>query len=726
MADITIRADGATKDAARGFAARYLAQGYVAEGLHVYTSQDGAPLFWRFRCKHRDGRKEIRPFWRDGQGFKLGEPTHPDGRPLFNLALLAGADRVILLEGEKAADACTRRGFVALSTGGAGNAATCDLKPLAGRSVHLWADYDKAGTSWACELLPRLLQQGCTAWTVDPGSTGAPDKGDAFDWFELHPDGDPFADLEWEKVSPEIEGPEPFEQDSEPTPWPDDCLPDGMREAAQAIADHAQAPVALAGMAVLAAVAHVAMRLADASHPKTGAMPCSVFVLTLAASGERKSECYRLATRPITTAEVEARNAHKLAMQQAEQEAFAAKPKDRAALLTDLPPDPRTIFTDTTVQAVEVAFIRGSAPALSLSTDEGGSLLGGHSLKSDTRAASLGSLTRLFDGKGCERDRVGEGMGGFRFRVRFGLFLSVQPVVVREALGDPILRGQGFLPRFLLAAPASLAGNRLLTAADLSRRADQDGRIGRYWETLAGMVAKPLNLDANGGLALEAVTLDSAATTEWLDFYNRTESELGKSGDLDCIAAFANRAGELAARIAAVFAIWEQHYKGLALPVVNGDVMRCAVSLVEYSLQEWLAHQKAGTLTQAERDAQSLLHWLQRKDWQSFTRKKLGQYAPGVLRRDVNRRTAAIDELLRRRWLTEDTGEITLFQPAAVAVSAVSAVWTGENCAADSKNSKDSDSKPESVIFQEATTPPNLTADHAAWLDDLEAASMEF
>ena len=109
-------------------------------------------------------------------------------------------------------------------------------------------------------------------------------------------------------------------------------------------------------------------------------------------------------------------------------------------------------------------------------------LLGGYSLKAETRAASLGMLTRLFDGGGVQRDRVGDGQSGFRYGVRFGLFLSAQPIVLRESLADPVLREQGFLPRFLYAAPQSLAGGRFLDASDLSRRASDDARIVDYWD----------------------------------------------------------------------------------------------------------------------------------------------------------------------------------------------------------------------------------------------------
>jgi hypothetical protein len=202
--------------------------------------------------------------------------------------------------------------------------------------------------------------------------------------------------------------PEPFEVESPPTPWPADALPDGMAEAADAIAEHVQAPHALAAFAVLGAVAHIAQRLTDARHPKTGAMPCSLYLLSSADSGDRKSTCYGLATWPVTVRERKLREEHKAECQRIEAAARQTKGKEnKAALLAERTQDPRTIFTDATVQKIAQTFCDGSAPALSLSTDEGGALFSGHSLKSETRAASMGALTRLFDGRGAERDRIG-------------------------------------------------------------------------------------------------------------------------------------------------------------------------------------------------------------------------------------------------------------------------------------------------------------------------------
>ena len=476
------------------------------------------------------------------------------------------------------------------------------------------------------------------------------------------------------------DGPEPFIRDIPPTPWPANCMPPGMTRAADAIAEHVQAPKALAGMAVLGAVAHIAMRLVDARHPKKGALPASLYILTALESGGRKSECFSMATAPIAKQERAAREAHKAKLKQLEAETARAKPKDRASIMLEAPSDPRTIFVDTTTQKVEFEYVNGSAPALSLSTDEGGTLLGGHSLKAETRAASLGALTRLFDGTGVQRDRVGEGQSGFRYGVRFGLFLSAQPIVLADALSDPLMRGQGFLPRFLYASPASLAGTRFHDENTLSRLTADDQRLASYWKTLERMCSITVKVDEHGGLILTTAKLDSEAIAVWLAFYNKTERQQGEGGAFESLGAFASRSGELVVRAAAVYAAWRccEGDMDVSSVIVTVEDMQCAVALVGFSLAEWHRHAAGTALSPIERDARDLLEWLHRKDWKTATRVEIGQLCPNALRKDARRRNAAIDELRRRRWLIDSAGVFNVMRnkatPHAVAVSAVSAV----------------------------------------------------
>lgn len=250
-----------------------------------------------------------------------------------------------------------------------------------------------------------------------------------------------------------------------PTPYPLDDLPYVMRGVVEAIVEHAMVPAAIAGQCVIGAATHLAQTRVNAWHPKgkpEGAL-CSLFMLSLFDSGEGKSSARELAFKTIDEAEKEARAHYRQACAEIEAMAGGLKGKARDEFLAahPLPPDPKSQFSDATYEPIVGDFIRGKSAA-SWDTDEGGQMLGGHSFKADTNVATLGGLTTAFSSGKFERTRSRGNLegSGVAYNRRLSIHLMAQPVAVASALSDPLLVGQGFLPRFLFAAPGSLAGDR--------------------------------------------------------------------------------------------------------------------------------------------------------------------------------------------------------------------------------------------------------------------------
>ena len=68
--------------AARRLAASQIAMGFALTAIHTYVTKDGAPIYWRIRLKHQNGDKWVRPMYRNGAAYILGEPKHPPtGKP---------------------------------------------------------------------------------------------------------------------------------------------------------------------------------------------------------------------------------------------------------------------------------------------------------------------------------------------------------------------------------------------------------------------------------------------------------------------------------------------------------------------------------------------------------------------------------------------------------------------------------------------------------------------
>jgi hypothetical protein len=195
------------KVAARRLAEPAIRDGFVPEALHVYTAIDGSPVHWRIRAKHPvTGEKWIRPMRRSDDGFALGEPDYPAGKPLYALHLLANrlSETVVVVEGEWCADALARVGVLATTSGSADSAEKADWRPLAGRSVLVWGDNDAPGARYADQVVERLLELGCDVRVVDREALGLPVKGDAVDWLTLHPGASPedVLGLPWKPTPP--------------------------------------------------------------------------------------------------------------------------------------------------------------------------------------------------------------------------------------------------------------------------------------------------------------------------------------------------------------------------------------------------------------------------------------------------------------------------------------------------------------------------------------------
>jgi hypothetical protein len=157
------------------------------EATYRYTNPETGEidlLVFRWR---RDGETK-KSFLQGRQvenGFVLSAPK---GKlPLYNRKRVAQAEEVILVEGEKCVHALHEIGMVATTTpGGAGKSHNCDLTPLAGKVVYLWADNDEKGTGEAHmrEVASRLETLGAQARWVDYKSLNLPPKGDVVEYLE--------------------------------------------------------------------------------------------------------------------------------------------------------------------------------------------------------------------------------------------------------------------------------------------------------------------------------------------------------------------------------------------------------------------------------------------------------------------------------------------------------------------------------------------------------------
>lgn len=146
----------------------------MIEPTGVYEYRDEAGALWGLVLRRAmpDGGKETPTVQRvrmpDGRLVWSRFPFGPV-RKLYGLQHLADADQVILVEGEKCADAINQiAGRTGASwSGGSQSWQRTDWTPLAGKDVILWADNDPAGSDVMRLIGGRLLELGCTVRVVD-------------------------------------------------------------------------------------------------------------------------------------------------------------------------------------------------------------------------------------------------------------------------------------------------------------------------------------------------------------------------------------------------------------------------------------------------------------------------------------------------------------------------------------------------------------------------------
>ena len=379
--------------------------------------------------------------------------------------------------------------------------------------------------------------------------------------------------------------------------YPIEALGDLLAPAARAIADKIQVPPAMAAQSVLAVASLAAQAVADVRLPHGHTKPLSLFALTIAVSGDRKSSADIEAMIPVRMREERLRLEYApkkeafdiehatwrgqrakidrsqidIEMRRFELEALGSEP--------DPPVKPVLTIGETTAQglAKHMPTLPG---ALGVFSAEGGQFLAGHGFTPEKKLATVASFSVLWDGSGFRRLRAGDGLTDLRGR-RLAAHLMIQPDAASGILGDPVLRDQGFLARFLIAAPDTLAGERLWKEP----AAELEPTLRRYAGHVCGVFEADIQASNAAGNELSPRILDFSdeARAAWVMFHDKIEREQKSGQRFAKLRDFAGKAAEQAARIAGVLAITANR----DATEIDGDAMLRGCDLVARVAQNW-------------------------------------------------------------------------------------------------------------------------------------------
>lgn len=423
--------------------------------------------------------------------------------------------------------------------------------------------------------------------------------------------------------------PEPLKPErSRQAEFPVEDMGSVLSGAVKAISKMAFVPPSLAAQSVLAACSLAVQPHFNVVLPTGQSRPTSLFFVSVAESGDRKSTSDDVAMAAIREYEQELEEAHAQEkatanlQQGAWDEAKRAvtqrvKNQGRDALeqayrelgpRPDGPVEPTIIIRTGTTQGLLKRFVT-ARPSLGLMSDEGGSWLGGYGMTEDNRLNTISTLSDFWDGKTIQMVTSGEGFTALRGR-RLTFHLMVQPIVAGRLLGDAEALGQGFLSRLLVSHPESLAGTRFV---DPGARSDPVyvAALDQYKERMWRIVTADLPVDP-GTMTLKPATLflSGQAQQMWWAFYNAIEARLGPDGDLQSVKGFVGKLPEMAARIAANIAVFEH---GVRVGEIDAAALARGIALAEFYLSEALRLFGQQTASPIYDDAQKLSDWLKDK-----------------------------------------------------------------------------------------------------------------
>jgi hypothetical protein len=367
--------------------------------------------------------------------------------------------------------------------------------------------------------------------------------------------------------------------------YPLDALPESIRAAVQEVQRFIQSPIPLVASSALAALSVACQSHIDIKRADKLVGPSSLFLLSIADSGERKSTCDGFfvsgirqfqdeqveALKPeldLHKVEIDAWTAQRDGLLSAIKEA-AKKGKATDQLRSDLaelqwkkpeaPKVPRLLLGDETPENLAWSLAR-QWPSAGVLSSEAALIFGAHGMGKDSVMRNLGLLNVLWDGGAHSVGRRTSECFTVK-GARLTVALQIQEATLQaffERSGG-LARGTGFLARFLVAWPESTQGYRPFTEAPPNWP-----HLAAFHRRIAAILGNPVPMNDDGTLSPAMLTLSPEAKAAWVAFHDAIEGELRSGGELYDVRDVASKTADNAARLAALFQIFE-HGMGSAV-----------------------------------------------------------------------------------------------------------------------------------------------------------------
>lgn len=404
-----------------------------------------------------------------------------------------------------------------------------------------------------------------------------------------------------------------------------------------------KAPKPLIFSAALTALSVGLQGLFDVQKPSGGIAPCSLMILTIANSGERKSTVENIFLAGVRRYQKQMADRYEkdyLAWKikfkiwgvkdKAIQKAIATRTSkglattDEEQLLYEhskaVPEKPKKfkmLYDDTTSQALFRGLYQ-DFPSAGLISGEGSGVLNGPALN------DLPKQNALWSGDSITVDRAT--VESFQLDdARLTVSIMVQESAFKNYIQTrgEASRGSGLWARFLVCQPKSTQGNRQVEGVTTNTEHSE-----RFTERLCEYVERNVELLGIEKPRRKVIEFSHEAVQRWVILTNEIESQINPAGRMRAASDHASKLADNIARLAALFHCFERFCGDVSLQTLN-----IAISIGLWYSNEFL--KLFDSESRAEDDINCLVDWLCSKyipNYPYIKKNIVLQYGPSRLR----------------------------------------------------------------------------------------------
>lgn len=411
-----------------------------------------------------------------------------------------------------------------------------------------------------------------------------------------------------------------------------------------------QAPKHIIFSSFLSVLASVSQGLLDVEIKQGLKVPTSLFILTIAKSGERKSTVDNLLSKELLSINTKINSINRMAKttyqsefdrwdierkliqkkykkqlaeqlndaqtSQLQQELLLIhEKKPKAMLLTNI------VYHDITIEAL-LANLTRNQPNTILSSSDAGNIL------NKLNYQYLSYINKLWDGDMIQIERKKEGEIIID-DARLSISMMIQPQTFDDILSrKKRIRETGTLARMLVIHGESTQGYRQYSEIN------EELYLNAFYQRINNIYKVCSSRNLYGIERLTAI-ITPAAKEIWIRFYNAVENELG-NGELSDIDDFASKISNNVARIAALLHYYQHNDLDICEPC-----MRHAINFGSDAIDMFKSLFGEKTIEERAKEyAGILLDWLDRNSQQGgylqFLKSHIYQYGPSILRNKEN------------------------------------------------------------------------------------------